>query len=157
MEEENLEQRKERLKQEIKEKAQVDLEKRKIAVREYWDNLKPFNEAHEVPTLPRVETDEWQEFYVPKLINAGAIPKDRLIDGVWYYGEYRNSKFGKWDATKQEFGLWRYKFGWRWDTCNHFQDDNGFALFVPLRVANEEEIQKQVDIEIEKQNGRKNN
>jgi hypothetical protein len=155
MEEENLEQKKERLKREIKEKAQVDFEKRKIVIREYWDNLKPFNEAHEVPRLPRVEADEWQEFYVPKLIHAGAIPKDRLADGVWYYGDYRNSNFGKWDATKQEFGLWRYKFGFTWDTCNHFQDDNGYALFVPLRAANEEEIQKQTDIETERNNKKK--
>jgi len=150
MEEENLEQKKERLKKEIKEKAQADFKKRKIALREYWDNLKPFNKADDVPTLPRVETDEWQEFYVPKLIHAGAVPKDMLVDGVWYYGEYRNSNFGKWDAVNQKFGLWRHKFGWMWDTCNHFQDDNGYALFVPLRTANTEEIQKQIDIETER-------
>ena len=87
---------------------------------------------------------------MPKLIHAGAIPKAKLEDGVWYYGEYRNSNFGKWDAVNQKFGLWRHKFGWMWDTCNHFQDDNGYALFVPLRAANEEEIQKQTDIETER-------
>lgn len=141
---------KEKLKQQFEEQRAAEIVKRKLAMKEYWNTLKPFVNAHDVPTLPRVGKQEWEEFYVPKLIQAGAIKREDLIDGVWYYGDYRNSTFGKWDATKQEFGLWRHKFGYYWDTCNHFQDDSGYALFVPLRTATEEEIKSQNDIEEEK-------
>jgi hypothetical protein len=143
---------KEILKQKIDIQLAKEREERKARVIEHWNNLKPFTKADDVPELPNVGTKEFNEFYVPRLIKAGAIPKDKLVDGVWYYGDYRNSNFGKWDAIKQEFGLWRYKFGWRWDTCNHFQDDNDFALFVPIRKATEEEVEKQNQIEIERNN-----
>lgn len=146
MEPEELEKKKEEFNQKL-EQQRVE---RNARIIDYWNNLKPFIVCNDVPALPRVETQEWNDFYVPRLIKAGAIPKNNLVDGVWYYGEYRNSDCGKWDANKQEFGLWRHKFGWMWDTCNHFQDDNGFALFVPIRAANEKEIEEQNKIEIEK-------
>ena len=136
----------EKKKEEFMQKLEIDRAQRKARLIEYWNNLKPFTVESDVPTLPRVETNEWNEFYVPRLLKAGALDKKDLVDGTWYYGNYRNSNYGKWDAAKQEFGLWRYKFGWMWDTCNHFQDDNKFALFVPLRAANEEEIKEQEKI-----------
>jgi hypothetical protein len=122
---------------------------REANIKEYWNTLKPFKDANDIPNLPRVEKKEWNDFYVPKLVECGAITKDKLVDGTWYYGEYRNSNFGKWDATKNEFGLWRYKFGYMWDNCNHFQDDNGYALFVPLRTITPEEMEELNQIEIE--------
>ena len=37
----------------------------------------------------------------------------------------------------------RYKFGWREDTINHFEDDNGYDLFVPIKEQIEvEEVDK---------------
>jgi hypothetical protein len=130
-------------KEDFKEQLEKERAERKARVIEHWNNLKPFVDEKDVPGLPRVEKKEWDEFYVPRLLKAGALDKKDLVDGTWYYGSYRNSIYGKWNAEKQEFGLWRYKFGWMWDTCNHFQDDNGFALFVPLRAANQEEIEEQ--------------
>ena len=109
-------------------------------IRNYWEKLKPFKDIDDVPDLPVVDKEEWENFYVPKLIELGAIAKCDLKDGCYYYGAYRNATIGKWDATEQQFGHWRMKFGWRWDTCNHFQDDNGYALFVPIREVNENEI-----------------
>jgi hypothetical protein len=44
------------------------------------------------------------------------------------------------DLKENVFEHWRYKFGFRLDTCNHFEDDNGFALFVPIGLATEEEF-----------------
>ena len=85
---------KEKLKQQFEEQRAAEIVKRQLALKEYWNTLKPFVNAHDVPTLPRVEKQEWEEFYVPKLIQAGAIKKEDLIDGVWYYGDYRNSTFG---------------------------------------------------------------
>ena len=120
----------------------VELEKieRRKRIREYWENLPKFEKPEDVPDIPRVEEKEYREFYIPKLIAAGAIPKKDLVDGQFYFGEYRNANVGKWVAEKNTFEHWRYKFGFRIDECNHFEDDNGFALFVPIRLANRQEI-----------------
>ena len=123
----------------------IEFEKKKEQnIKEYWMELKPFDKADDVPTLPKMN-----DFYTNRLIELGAIPKDKLEDGVWYYGNYRNSDLGKWDEKTQKFGLWRNKFGWMWDTCYHFQDDDGFALFVPLRKANKQELEEIKKIEDE--------
>ena len=125
-------------------KAKIDEEKveRKRRMIEYWNNLPKFEKPEDVPNIPRVDPVEYKEFYVPKLIGAGAIPKNELVDGQFYFGEYRNANVGRWLAEKQVFEHWRYKFGYRLDDCNHFEDDNGYALFVPIRLANEQEIEE---------------
>jgi len=125
-------------------KAKIDEEKaeRKRRMLEYWNNLPKFEKPEDVPNIPRVDPVEYKEFYVPKLIGAGAIPKNELVDGQFYFGEYRNANVGRWLAEKQVFEHWRYKFGYRLDDCNHFEDDNGYALFVPIRLANEAEIEE---------------
>ena len=122
----------------------VELEKieRRKRIREYWGNLPKFEKPEDVPDIPRVDEKEYKEFYVPKLIAAGAIPKKDLVDGQFYFGEYRNANVGKWIAEKNVFEHWRYKFGYRLDDCNHFEDDNAYALFVPIRLANEQEIEE---------------
>ena len=126
--------------------AKEHMKKMELDRQEYWNSLKPFTDERSVPHLPNPLND----FYTNRIIELGGIPKDKLQDGEWYYGNYRNSTLGKWDANKQEFGLWRYKFGYYWDTCNHFQDENGYALFVPLRKANQEELESIKKIEEEK-------
>ena len=125
-------------------KAKIDEEKgeRKRRMVEYWNNLPKFEKPEDVPGIPRVDPVEYKEFYVPKLIGAGAIPKNELVDGQFYFGEYRNANVGRWLAEKHVFEHWRYKFGFRIDHCNHFEDDNGYALFVPIRLANEQEIEE---------------
>ena len=115
---------------------------RKEAMIKYWNELKPFETPADVPNIPRVDEKEYKEFYVPRLIAAGAIPKTDLMDGQFYFGDYRNANVGKWLAEKNVFEHWRYKFGFRIDECNHFEDDDGFALFVPIRLANEAEIEE---------------
>lgn len=126
----------------IKAKIGEEREKRKRKMIEYWSNLPKFEKPEDVPNIPRVDPAEYREFYVPKLIGAGAIPKNELVDGQFYFGEYRNANVGRWIAEKQVFEHWRYKFGYRLDDCNHFEDDNGYALFVPIRLANEQEIEE---------------
>jgi hypothetical protein len=115
---------------------------RNAKLKEYWLTLPKIEKLEDVPVIPRVDEKEYREFYVPRLIAAGAIPKADLVDSQFYYGEYRNAKVGKWNAEENVFEHWRYKFGFRLDTCNHFEDDNGFALFVPIRLANEAEVEK---------------
>jgi len=129
---------------EFKIKADDQLEQirqdRKKRIREYWENeLGKFIEPDDVPELPRVDEQEWKEFYIPKLIEAGAIPKKDLIDGQIYIGEHRNAKIQRWNAEKNKFDHMRYKFGWMEDDCNHFEDDDGFALFVPIRLGTEDD------------------
>lgn len=106
-------------------------------VQNYWMSLEKFQKAEDVPALPVMNN-----FYNQRLVELGAIPKYKLENDKWYYGEYRNSKLGKWNDNTQKFDHYRWKFGWMKDDCNHFQDDDGFALFVPLRLANEIELEE---------------
>ena len=126
-------------------KAEVQLiqirEERKKKVKEYWENLPKINTPRDVPDLPRVDIQEWKDFYVPKLIEAGAIGKNDLIEGQIYIGEHRRANVAKWNG--KEFIYNREKFGNVFeDKCNHFEDDDGFALFVPIGIGTEEQYKQ---------------
>ena len=113
---------------------------REKRIKEHWNNLPKFTKPEDVPALPRVDTKEWNEFYVPKLIEAGAVPKKELKDGGIYFGEHRRATVAKWNGEKNIFVYNRYKFNNVFeDVCNHFEDDDGYALFVPIGEATEEE------------------
>jgi hypothetical protein len=127
------------LQQKHAEKLLAEKEERKKRIREYWENLPKFEKPDDVPELPHVDEKEWKQFYIPKLIGAGAIPKKDLIDGQIYIGRHRNANIQRWNEKKNKFEHLRYKFGWREDECNHFEDDDGFALFVPIRLGTEED------------------
>jgi hypothetical protein len=115
-------------------------EEREKRIKEYWENGLPiFNNPEDVPQLPKVDEKEWKEFFVPRLIDAGAIPKKDLIHNQIYIGEHRNTTIARWNAETNKFDHMRYKFGWRKDECNHFEDDDGFALFVPIKLGTQEE------------------
>lgn len=108
---------------------------------EYWNNLKPFKTPQDIPDIPLVPKEEYETFYIPKLIAAGGIPKDQLIDGHVYIGNHRNCTVAKWNATDNQFDYWRTKFTSVFiDHCKHFQDDDGFALFVPIGLSTEEDF-----------------
>lgn len=107
---------------------------RKARVMEYWNNLKHFNNPNDIPNIPICDKEEYNEFYLPKLINAGAIRKMDLFHGQIYIGKHRRCTVARWNEDDQKFEYWRNKFGhWFIDTCNHFEDDDGFALFVPIK------------------------
>jgi hypothetical protein len=129
---------------EFKLKAEAQLqqvrEERKKRIREYWEKELPmFNNPEDVPDLPQVDEREWKEFYVPKLIECGAIPKKDLIHNQVYIGNHRNTTVARWNIDTNKFDHMRYKFGWREDVCNHFEDDDGFALFVPIKLGTEDD------------------
>ena len=129
---------------ELKLKAEAQLrqirEEREKRIRDFWENELPkFNKPEDVPELPKVDEKEWKEFYVPKLIESGAIPKKDLIHGQVYIGEHRNTTVARWNQETNKFDHMRYKFGWMEDDCNHFEDDDGFALFVPIRLGTEDD------------------
>jgi hypothetical protein len=119
-------------------------EEREKTIKQYWENLPKLNNPEDVPTLPKVDEKQWKEFYVPKLIEAGAIPKNDLIHGQIYIGDHRNTTIARWNQETNKFDHMRYKFGWREDECNHFEDDDGFALFVPIRLGTQEEWDERI-------------
>ena len=59
--------------------------------------------------------------------------KKDLEVGQEYWGYCRNSDKAIW--TGKEFEYKRYKFGsYYTDTINHFEDDDGYDLFVPVAI-----------------------
>lgn len=100
--------------------------------KKHWETMGPFEHPYDVPMLPQVDKEEWESFYVPHLLRCGAIPKDQLEVGATYLGECRNADEAVWNG--EVFTYQRYKFGYTYDeTINHFQDDDGYDLFVPIR------------------------
>jgi hypothetical protein len=127
----------------IKAKLEVERLRREAAVRNYWNNLPTFDKPEDVPEIPRVDRAEYETFYLPRLIKAGAIPKKDLVDGAFYLGDHRRGRIGRWNAEKNQFEYWRHKFSAVFiDTCNHFEDDDGFALFVPIKEVTEKDFEE---------------
>lgn len=121
--------------------------KKEKAFREHWENLPKLERPEQVPILPtRIPPEEWKDYYVRKLIVAGAVPKEDLEDDGYYLGEHRRATVARWNGERGVFEYWRWKFGNRFiDECNHFEDDNGFALFVPIREATEEQFERNAE------------
>lgn len=119
----------EKIKQELLEKKAKE-EAERI---ERFNRLKPFKTVDDIPDIPIVKDPRvYEEVIVENLIRCGAIPKDKLEVGATYEGKCRNFKEALWNGT--EFFGTRYKFGeWHIDHVNHFQDDNGYDLFVPIK------------------------
>lgn len=102
---------------------------------EFFENLEPFNTIDDIPDIPIVEKEIYNDYIVPNLIRCGAIPKEKLIVGKCYEGSCRNASNAVWNGEK--FTYRRTKFGYTYDEdINHFQDDDGFDLFVPLKEVN---------------------
>jgi len=105
---------------------------------ERWANLRPFEKVTDVPNLPIVEKEEWDNFYVPRLIAAGAIPKKDLKDKGYYLGDYRRGHIAQWNAEENRFHYWREKWGACFiDKCEHFEDHSRYAVFVPIAESTE--------------------
>jgi hypothetical protein len=125
MEQEKLEKIKERLKREKQQRFE--------AMINGFKNLKPFTKPDDIPDIPIVDKDTYETIIVPNLIRCGAIPKDKLIVGKKYVGDCRNAQEGVWNGKR--FEIKRYKWGmWEDDTLNHFQDDDGHDVFVPIKI-----------------------
>ena len=102
---------------------------------DFFENLEPFNTIDDIPDIPIVEKEIYNDYIVPNLIRCWAIPKEKLIVGKCYEGSCRNASNAVWNGEK--FTYRRTKFGYTYDEdINHFQDDDGFDLFVPLKEVN---------------------
>ena len=122
--------------QEDKDKLKKEKEERYNTVLNHWKERKPFRDEDDIPPIPIVLPKDYEEIIVPNIIRCGGIPKDKLIVGKTYIGDCRNAREAVWDGEK--FTYMRTKFGSTYpETINHFQDDDGYDLFVPLKIKDE--------------------
>lgn len=100
-------------------------------IKRFLCEMEPF--ADNIPDIPRMETPEdYQDYVVKNFIRCGAIPKKDLIIGKTYIGDCRNASEAIWNG--KVFVYKRTKFGYTSDEeINHFEDDDGFDLFVPIK------------------------
>lgn len=99
---------------------------------EYWRNLNREFTVETIPNIPKTSPDVYNDIIIPALIRCGAIPKSQLEVGATYIGSCRNASEAVWLGDKFEYQ--RYKFGDTFpETINHFEDDNGYDLFVPIK------------------------
>ena len=98
-----------------------------------FKTMKPFKNLYDIPDIPHVDEKTYKEIIIPNLVRCGAIPKKDLIIGKTYIGECRNASEATWNG--HTFVYERYKFGDTFDEeINHFEDDNGYDLFVPIKL-----------------------
>ena len=108
---------------------------------QYWDNLGKFENDNEIPDVPQCTVEQLRDYYVPRLIKAGAIPLKEMEDGGCYYGKCRNTDICKWDAEKGKFVYWRHKWGLTHDEeIHHFENDHIHDVFIPIKKVTEKEF-----------------
>ena len=99
---------------------------------EYWRNLNREFTVETIPDIPKTSPEVYNDIIIPALIRCGAIPKSQLEVGATYIGSCRNAGEAVWLGDKFEYQ--RYKFGNTFpEKINHFEDDNGYDLFVPIK------------------------
>jgi hypothetical protein len=110
-------------------KLQTERENR---VKKFLQEMETFKTVEDIHGVPKFRSKEdYQEYVVKNFIRCGAIPKKDLIVGETYLGNCRNAYEATWNG--EYFTYNRYKFGILiTDTINHFEDDDGYDLFVPL-------------------------
>jgi len=121
------------------EKLKIELKEiQKENEREFWLGLnKPFSSPDDVPALPK----PIKQYQTDILFKLGAIPKLKLDVGHYYLGKCRNASVAMWDGNV--FWYMRTKFNYCFkEDINHFEDDNGFDLFVPIKQVEPDDYQK---------------
>lgn len=101
---------------------------RENAIKDAWKDLKPFEFNYNVPKLPKPLT----QYHIDKLIECGAIPIYKLEVGKWYYGKCRNAEKAMWNGKQFEYERTKFNMKYK-DKINHFENDNNFDLFVPIK------------------------
>ena len=101
-------------------------------LKKYLQEMEPFTDY--VPSVPKMKTTEdYEEYVVKNYIRCGAIPKKDLIIGQTYLGDCRNASEATWNG--KVFIYKRRKFNLEYEEeINHFEDDDGYDLFVPLKL-----------------------
>lgn len=101
---------------------------------EFWKNLNTkFINTYDIPKLD-LRDEDYINYICPALIRCGAIPLKDMIKDKVYKGNYRSNTIGKWNG--KQFEVYNQSFNHRFiDTCNHFEIDDNYALFIPLEIA----------------------
>lgn len=108
-------------------------EERYNNVLEYWKERKPFKDEDDIGSIPIVLPQDYRDVIIPNIIRCGGIPKNKLIVGKTYIGDCRNANEAVWNG--ETFTYKRTKFGTTYDEdINHFEDDDGHDLFVPIKI-----------------------
>lgn len=93
-------------------------------IKDFFASLPEFGgDPDKVPEIPTLPIDFLRKHVWPGLIRAGAIPKKDLVTGKTYIGKCKNSSESTWDGEKFWYG----------EKINHFQDDDGHDVFVPIK------------------------
>ena len=104
-----------------------------------------YKTSEDIPSIPFFKTPEEYHNFCYMLIENGAIPKNKLKNKTKYYGGCRNSSYATWDADSQQFYYDRWKLGIVFvDYINHFEDDDGYDLFVPIKEITNDVIEEKV-------------
>ena len=120
----------------LKEQAAYKREHKTEIMIDHLQTMKPFTDDY-IPEPPITTPELYQKYVIPNFIRCGAIPKDKLIKGKTYFGSCRNADKAIWLGHKFEYT--RHKFGASYqEKINHFEDDNCYDLFVPIREINSE-------------------
>ena len=108
-------------------------EMRYMSIIEWLENMTPFEDVENIPSVPKMRNEEdYKKYVIKNFIRCGAIPKKDLVIGKTYIGSCRNADEAVWLGEQFEYN--RTKFGYTFkEKINHFEDDNGYDLFVPLK------------------------
>lgn len=67
------------------------------------------------------------------IINAGGIPRDKLVKGARYRGVCRNSDEATWDGDQFIYTRWKWGSSYV-EHISHFEDEMYYDVFVPLEM-----------------------
>lgn len=96
--------------------------------------MKKFKKISDIPEFPGMITSTEAEELAKEYIEAGAIAKEDLISGGWYIGQSRSTNIAQWFPKPGRFYFIRYKMDGKYvDDIHHFQDDNGYDVFIPFK------------------------
>lgn len=108
-------------------------EERYQNVLNYWKTRDSFKDEDDIGSIPIVSIDDYINIIIPNIIRCGGIPKVDLVVGQTYIGSCRNASEAVWDGT--QFVYDRIKFGRSYkEAINHFEDDDGYDLFIPIHL-----------------------
>lgn len=118
-------------------------EERKEIVLNYQKMRRFFDKIHKTKEImyksepmPKPVNDWWLGMVRTKNLY---VMKDGLKVGEIYYGTCRNADHARWNG--EVFTYIRSKFGTQFpEDINHFEDDNGFDLFLPFFQITEDDI-----------------
>ena len=75
------------------------------------------------------------------------IRKEDLVHGTYYEGRCRNATQARWNAARQVFVHWRFKFGSMFlEEIRCPEDDQHFDVFIAMRAIPPGEEERHIDI-----------